>query len=371
MTRWSPVALLASALIGGFASLGCDDAPLKTGPAPAPDAGGTVAGLTPDQAARVVAKVGERTITLGDFARTLERMDQFDRVRYQSRDRRRELLEEMIDVQLLADEARRRGMDKDPEAADALRMILRDALLADARLGLPTPAQIGEQEVRAYFEAHPEKFSEPERRRVAAIVLKDKAEAAKVLKDALKVKTPAAWGDLFFKHSVTAPKTKGPANPAELAGDLGIVGPPSDPRGANAKVPEPVRATAFKLKDVNEVSPDLVESEGRWLVVRLTGVTQPHKRTLAEADRAIRVLLVQERIAERERLLEDELKKKFPVEIDDAALASVRVPAIDKADAPGQGPTPGQEAAAAGAMGAPPPAPPPPAPAPPAPHQGQ
>jgi hypothetical protein len=359
MTRWSLAALLTSALLGGLASLGCDDAPLRTGPAPAPDAG-AIAGLSQEQAARVVAKVGDRTITLGDFARALERMDQFDRIRYQSKERRRELLEEMIDVQLLADEARRRGMDKDPEATDALRAILRDALLADAKQGLPVPAQIPDQDVRAYYEAHPDKFSEPERRRVAAIVVKDKAEAAKVLKDALKAKTAGDWGELFFKHSVTAPKAKGPTNPTELAGDLGIVAPPGDPRGANSKVPEPVRAAVFKLKDVNDVSPDLVESEGRWMVVRLIGLTQPHKRTLAEADRAIRVLLVQEKMAERERLLEEELKKKFPVQIDDAALASVRVPALDKAD----GPTPGQEAAAASAMGAPPPQPPAPPPHP-------
>src|SRR5580700_3751420 len=90
------------------AILGCNEAPLK----PVPDAGAPIAGLPADQAVRTVARVGDRTITLGDFARTLERMDQFDRLRYQSKERRRELLEEMIDVELLAGEARRVGLDK-------------------------------------------------------------------------------------------------------------------------------------------------------------------------------------------------------------------------------------------------------------------
>jgi hypothetical protein len=320
MKRFCLAILLSGALFG------CNESSLKQ-QAAAGDAGPPVGGLTAEQASRVVAKVGDRTITLGDFARTLERMDQFDRLRYQSKDRRRELLEEMIDVELLAAEAKRLGIDKDPDAQDAIRQILRDALLAEARQGVPVPAALSDQEVRAYYEAHLDKFSEPERRRVAAIVLSDKKEAQKVLKDAQKVKTPAEWGELFSKHSLTAPKTKGPTNPAELAGDLGIVGPPDDAKGANAKVPEAVRAAVFKLKAVGDVGADLVEGDGRVYIIRLNGITAAHKRTLAEADRAIRVLLIQEKMAEREKALEDELRKKFPVQIDDAALASVKVPA--------------------------------------------
>jgi hypothetical protein len=328
MTR-PPAAVLP--LLFGLTLLGCNEGPLKQAFA---DAG--IAGLSAEQAARVLAKVGDRTITLGDFAKAIERMDQFDRLKYQSKERRRELLEEMIDVELLAAEARRQGIDKEPETADALRMILRDALLADARLGLPTPAQISDQEVRAFYEAHPDKFSEPERRRVSAIVLSDKKEAAKVLKDARKVKSPGEWGELFFKHSLTAPKQRGPTTAAELAGDLGIVGPLDDAKGGNPKVPELVRAQAFKLKEVNEVAPEVVEAEGRQFIVRLAGKTQPHKRTLAEADRAIRVILVQEKMAAKERALEDELKNQFPVEIDDAALAAVKLPGgTEKAEAAG------------------------------------
>ena len=52
--------------------------------------------LSPEQATRTLAKVGDRVITLGDFAATLERMDQFDRLRYQTKERRKELLDEII-----------------------------------------------------------------------------------------------------------------------------------------------------------------------------------------------------------------------------------------------------------------------------------
>jgi peptidyl-prolyl cis-trans isomerase C len=330
MKRRSLAARLIIAL--PVALFGCNEAPLTQAPV---DGGAPIAGLTADQAARTLAKVGDHAITLGDFAKALERMDQYDRLRYQSKERRRELLEEMIDVQLLAAEAKRIGLDKDPEAADQLRMILRDALLAQVREGLPTPAQISDQEVRAYFDAHADRFSEPERRRVAAIVMSDKKEAAKVLKEALKVSSIAEWGELFFKHSLTAPKTRGPTNAAELAGDLGIVGPMDDAKGGNPKVPDAVRAAAFKLKNVNEIDRELVEVEGRQFIVKLNGVTPAHKRAPTEADRAIRVLLIQEQMAEREQAIEEDLKKQFPIEIDEGALAAIKLPTgVDKADHP-------------------------------------
>src|SRR5215471_15161835 len=135
--------ILAAALVGG-----CNERALaKKG-----DAGVVPGGLTAEQAALVVAKVGERTITLGDYAATLERMDQFDRLRYQSPERRRELLEEIIDAELLAEDARQKKLDQTPETQQAVRQVLRDALLAEARHGLPAPADLPADEVRGYFE---------------------------------------------------------------------------------------------------------------------------------------------------------------------------------------------------------------------------
>src|SRR4051812_48575274 len=78
--------LVTGAVVSLAALAGCNEPALKQATV---DGGATVAGLSPEQAARVVAKVGDRSITLGEFAKTLERMDQFDRLRYQSKDRRR------------------------------------------------------------------------------------------------------------------------------------------------------------------------------------------------------------------------------------------------------------------------------------------
>ena len=314
---------------------GCDDAAIQQAPAAGASAQ-PVGGLSADQASRVVAKVGERSITLGDFARTLDRMDPFDRLRYQTKERRRELLGEMIDVELLAQEARRRGIDKRPEVQDALRQLYRDALLQKLRDTLPPPAGIPAEEVKAYYEAHSEKYNEPERRRVSAIVMTSKADAEKVRGLAAKTKNATEWGQLFLEHSITAPKTKRPNDPVDLAGDLGIVGPPGDPKGGNTKVPEAAREAAFKLPAVGAVADSVVEAEGKFFVVRLSGMTAGHKRTLQEADRSIRVAILQQKLQDMEVKLDEELRAKFPVEIDDKALSQIKLPAafVDAATAP-------------------------------------
>ena len=92
-------------------------------------------------------------------------------------------------------------------------------------------------------------------------------------------------------------------------------------------MPSPLRVEAYKRKAVGDVAADLVDVEGKLYIVRLNGITAGHKRTLAEAERSIRVALIQDKLLERERALDAELRKKFPVEIDEKALAGVKLPA--------------------------------------------
>ncbi len=309
--------LLALAL----ASTAC--ATRKSAPAEAHEAGaGAGTGLTSEQAAQILARVGDRAVTVGDFVATLEHMDQFDRLRYQAPERRQELLGEMIDIMLLADVAREKGYDKEPITQQEIREILRDAMLKKARAGLPGPSDILEVEVRAEYEAHRAEFHDPERRRISAIVVSGEGAANAALEAAQKA-TPMQWGELVRAKSVDARAKEG--GPADLAGDFGFIGPPSDPRGANQRVPEEVRAAAFEIASVGEVAPRAVKAAGRYYVVKLTGRTAPHDRSFEEAERPIRVRLAQNKIRAREEALLEDLRKQYPVQIDEAALGEVRV----------------------------------------------
>jgi parvulin-like peptidyl-prolyl isomerase len=327
-----------AALYGACAlllALACDNkSATKGGPAPSASVSAPAAGLTPELAARVLAKVGDKDITLGEFAATLERMDPYERLRYQSADRRKQLLDELIDLQLLAEEAQRRGLDKQPETQERVRQMLRDELLAQVRASVPAPSDISDADARRYYDEHRDDFREPERRRVAHIQLASESEAKTVL-DKAQGASPADWGKLVAdksKDSRTKPST---SLPAELAGDLGIVGPPGHPRGANPSVPEPLRAAVFEIDKLGGVLPRVVAADGAFHVLRMTGKTDARDRSFADAQRAIRVALVQERIRQREADLEAELKQKYPVTIDETQLAKIPLPAASsKAPAP-------------------------------------
>jgi peptidyl-prolyl cis-trans isomerase C len=281
-------------------------------------------GLTPELGAKVLAKVGDKEITLAEFGATLDRMNEFDRMRYQSPEKRRELLNEMIDLELLAAEAKKRGLDQRPETQEATRQIYRDAMLAEARKGLPTALELPAEEIRAYYDAHKAEFREPERRRVSAIVFRSEEEAKKALPEAQKA-SPMDWGRLAQKASEGALKPSS-LQPLETLGDLGIVGPPDDPKGDNPRVPAEVRAAAFTLPpEVGAVLDKPVAAGGKFYLIKLAGRSPGHDRSFAEAERGIRGMVLQEKMDEREKAMEAQLRKELPVTIDDAALAAVKL----------------------------------------------
>jgi hypothetical protein len=261
-------------------------------------------------------------------------MSQFERIRYQSPDRRRQLLDSMIEVELLAQEARRRGLDQQPKTRGRIRQVLRDELLRRVREGLPQPADLPLGEVRAYYDKHRDDFKEPERRRVAHLEVATKAQAEKLLPSALDA-SAAEWGKLVKQHSL-AKTPPGEVVPLELAGDMGIVSAPGVTQGANPNVPEPLRVAAFEISDLGKVHDEVVENAGRYHIVRLIGRTGARDRTFEEAERTIRIQLLQERARAAETKLEQQLRTRYPVVVDDAALAKVKLPKRDRKAADGR-----------------------------------
>lgn len=307
---------------------GCDN----KAKGPAGDAGSTAVangalgqesfGLSPELQKKVLAQIGDTSITLGDFAAILARMDQFERLRYQSPDRRNLLLDEIIKVELLAQEAKRRGLDKDPEVQLRLRQALRDELKRERLKTVPKPDEIPPAEVQVYYAAHRAEYADPERRRLAHIQLGTRAKAEEVLK-AARVASAEKWGELVRDFSLDK-KTSSNAEPAELRGDLGIVSLPGE-KDAAALVPDQLKRAVFEIAELGGVYPKIVESQGQFHIVRLTGKTEARQRSLGEAERTIRVALVQSKIRKEEAAFEQELRKRYPVRIDAAQLAGLKV----------------------------------------------
>lgn len=319
--------LLALALtLAAVNTLGCEGCEGRGRGAAAADAG-TAGRLTPAEASQVLARVGEHAITLGDYAAALERMDPFERMRYQTEDRRQALLDEMINVELLAREAERLGLDARPETVELVRQFQRDEALARLRASLPRPAELSAAEVSAFYQEHREEFREGELRRAAQIVVDDPALARQLVREAGGA-SPDRWRELVQRHAPEPPAAadRTEARPAiEVPGDLGFLSREPE-EGSTSEVPASLRDAVFRIEQAGGVFPEPVVVAGRQHVLRLVSIREPRQRSLAEVDAAIRLRLIQARQAEARKALLERLRQTITVHVDDAALEHVPPP---------------------------------------------
>jgi peptidyl-prolyl cis-trans isomerase C len=292
------------------------------------------AGLSREQAQQVLARVGARSITLGDVAAALERMDPFERMRYQTDDRRQALLDELINVELLAREAERRGLDQKPETEELVRQFQRDELLRRLRASVPGPSELSASAVQAYYQEHRADFFDPERRRAAQIVLADANQAARVVSEATGADADR-WRALVRRYNPEAAGAEGDKTsarpPLEVPGDLGLLSAPAaagEPAAAASAgaVPEPLRRAVFEIAEVGQVYPQPLAHAGHFYVLRLVSKLDARQRTLAEVDSSVRMQLVRALQEQAEDELVKRLRQSIPVSIDEAALERVPEP---------------------------------------------
>jgi peptidyl-prolyl cis-trans isomerase C len=319
--RWVLCGLLAATMAS------CDACSTSTSPTNTRNGaadGGVRGGLTREQAGQVLARVGQRSITLGDYAAALERMDPFERMRYQTDDRRQALLDEMINVELLAREAERRGLDRRPETLELVRQFQRDELLARLRASLPGPHELPDADVSRYYQDHRAEFSEPELRRAAHIALDDAATARRLVRESAGA-SPDQWRELVQKYAPTrATDTSDKTTarpPIEVPGDLGFLSADADEPAD--EVPVALRKAVFQIAKAGDVYPEPVVAAGRQHVVRLVSVREARQSSLAEVDSLIRARLVEAREAEARQALVARLRQAIRIEIDEAALGRI------------------------------------------------
>ncbi|MCH2107868.1 MAG: peptidylprolyl isomerase [Polyangiaceae bacterium] len=279
--------------------------------------------LTPSEAAGVLATVGGVDITLGQYATALSNMGEFERLRYQSPERQKALLDELIEAELLAQEARRRELDKTPEYRLKLIQAVRDKALLELKNSLPGPESFTEAEVEDWYEAHLDEYREPERRRVSLLIFPTEKSAAKALAE-IKADPQKAWSAYAKKYSSLGVEDPDAHHGAELAGDQGFTSAEGVERGSNEQVPPAVRQGLFQLKKQGEIAPAPVKLNKGWGVYRWTGTSAARTRSRADSERAIRAALARKQFREAEGQLEKELREAHPVVINQQMIDALK-----------------------------------------------
>lgn len=303
-------------VVGLSLGLGCggddDDAVVVT-----PDQTESRHGLTPEQAAETLATVGEENITLGEFAERLADQSPYLRSRFNTPERRREFLDNLIRFEILAQEAERRDLDELPAVVRTRNRAMIQQMMREVFEEIQ-PEDITEADIQEYYDAHADEFRSPAQMRVSVIAYDEQAAA-----------TTAAAAFQAHPEDMDAFRTAAAAqsNPAFASrrGDVGFVSLDGVRPENEMSIPAAVAAVAFELPRLGAVSPEVVPADGKFWLVKLTGRRAAMNRTIEEASRTIRQRLWSERRDSAVESFVDGLREDANIEIDRTALEHVRI----------------------------------------------
>lgn len=319
----------------------CSQGPKKTGPA--------------------VATGNGITITADEFKARLEEQSPFIRARYSTLERKKEFLDNLVRFEVLAKEAERLGLDKDPDVQNTLRKVMVQKLVQKNFADQTGAKDLPEAELQKYYDDHKDEFQKPKRVRLAAIVLPapagspDRAKKVAAAKKVLaEVKAAEKTNTLAFSAAVT--RYSEDAATKANSGDLNFRSKDELEKAFGKELAE----AAFALKQ-NELS-NVVETAQGVYVVKVTGMQEEINRPFDAVKAQIASKLYRERKTKEFDDLVKKLKADANIKVDDAELEKITVAAAPPPGAGGMPGMPGMPAMPPGAPGAAPARPPPPAP---------
>jgi peptidyl-prolyl cis-trans isomerase C len=284
---------------------------------PARSAAGGNPGAPPQSAEELkapLAKIDDVTITLGELQERINRQSPYIRARYTSLEQKKDFLDSLIRFEVLAKEAYRRGFDKDPEVVRTMKQVMIQKLMRDEFDAKVTADTVADADMKAYYDANLDEYVKPEEVRVSAIILKNKAQADRVLLEAKgdAGKTNKGFRDLVMKYSQDEDtKLRG--------GDLRYL------EAANKDVPAAVVKAAFGLVNAGDVSGVVEAGNGTYYILKQTGRRKQMTKSFDDAKPQIRNKLFREKRLKAQQDFIDGLRSKAKIEINEANLAKVRI----------------------------------------------
>lgn len=321
----SIVKLGLAALIASAFALGCGEKKEATKPAeevPAPSADDEDKlpdGLTPEQAAMVVAKVGAREITVGDVTRQINRLSPYIRRRWAAPEKRKEFLEKLIRVELLSQEAERLGLADDPEVQRTVKQVMIRLMVKNDLEKNLFPNKIEDDVLKAEYDKEMDKYHRAAQVRASHIVLKNKAEAEKTLAD-LKAH---ATDNRYFRQK--AREVSIDDQTKERGGDLGYFSKLADRKPDEPELPASVVEAAWNLQNVGDISDQIVKTDQGFHIVKLTNKRAEMNRSFDSVKRMIENRLLRQKRQEAMDQFIEGLKSKAKIEIVKENLAKLEL----------------------------------------------
>ena len=237
------------------------------------------------------------SITKQDIAMILQdpRID-FDKLPETAK---KQVIEQIVNRKLIAKNALKNGIEKDPQYVEAMSGIKEDLALQVWQKNEVDKLKFTEQDKKDFFEKNKEKFVIPEILESRHILVKTEAEAKAII---IELDKAAKKEDKFAELA----KAKSADSTAQNGGYLGKV--PSD-----KLVPEFTAAAKTLAKNTYSKTP--VKSEFGYHVIFLKDKTVPKTLTYVEVEPKITQILIGNAFSKKVKELTDELKKDAKIVI--------------------------------------------------------
>ncbi len=268
----------------------------------------------------VVGRAGARVVTAGELEDRIAHIPPFQLkgLGGSIAEIRRNLLDRaLLRDALFAQGAKDQGLDKQPEVRERLDRVMRNALLDQLRKEVLVNSPVSDEEVKAYYDANPEKFHAPPRIAIWRILVPTREKALEVLGAAQKDLTLKTWNQLAREQSVDkATNMRG--------GNLGFVAPDGKTAEANVNVSPVLFAAASKVEDGALVT-EPVKEGAAWAVVWRRQSMREITRTMEQEAPSIRQVVAHTKTEKRVRELVEGLRKERLTELNEDLVDQIEI----------------------------------------------
>jgi parvulin-like peptidyl-prolyl isomerase len=246
--------------------------------------------------AKVFAKVGPTTITVGDLEDAIALRRPYAKKRLvEHPERIKELADTQLENELFYQGAQELGYADDPAVQRFVAQTLVKVYVRKEFEETVTPDDVPAEQVVKYYEDHPDEFRRPEMRRARHILLASKEEAEELLK-ILQVDKNETFRALAKKRSIDTETNVRGGDLLYFTADGKVVG-----REASGTVDGTLVKAAYGLDKTGAFAGPLDLGDGKWSVLELTGIRPERVQTLDKASGHIQRKLWRE---EREAALD-------------------------------------------------------------------
>ncbi len=248
----------------------------------------------------ILARLNNKVITLKDFENRIAKLPP----RYQEVIKRRKIdyLNNLIDEELLFEEAKRRRIEEDSQIKELLfeakkKILVSKLIDTEINKGI----SVKEEDIEDYYKLHQEEFAEPEKLRASHILLPTMEEAVSILKE---LKSGKDFAQLALEKSTDASKVNG--------GDIGYF-------TKGQMIPD-FEEACFVLK-VGELS-NVVKTSLGFHIIKLTDRLPSQRKSFEQVKEDIRnILLTRKRKANFDNFMAN-LRKNVKIHINEKLLTT-------------------------------------------------